>query len=327
MKTIKHSLGTNLDWVQSFAKKLGGKFENNFIIPEKKSKLPETRYVLDCGDGIIAYYVDMTYNKNFRFVHENKTNDFISLYYNLTEGEGAVFDVNDRYKVGRWQCNFGVVDSKVKTEYHVQAGTKTFLLAIFIKKETIASFAKENNISFQHIHKITDSAKSTIVQFDRISNESYNIINDLRKLKAGGPIFDLNLKGTVHLLLCNFLKKISSNKMILQSVNEYDLSNIIMSQMYLMDNIENYFPSIKMMADKANMSESKFQVLFKKITGLTPNSFFIENKLYRSKELIEEQQLSIAEVSNKLKFSNHSYFSSIFKKHFGLSPKTFAKQL
>jgi AraC-like DNA-binding protein len=328
MKTIKHSFGTNLDWVEPFAKQLGGKFENNFIIIDGSPDDPqESRYVLDCGNGIVAYYVDGTYNKDYHFIHQNKSTDFIGLYYNLTDGEESVFNVNNLYKVGRWQSNFAVIDSGLQTEYSVKEGTKTFLLIIFIKKENIVAIAKENNITFQNIHKITDSKKNTIVRFDRMNSESYNIINDLRKLKVGGAIFDLNLNGTVHLLLYNFLKMMSAKKIIIQTVNEIDLASIIDSQLFLIENIEDHFPSIKIMSDRANMSESKFQILFKKITGTTPNSFFIENKLYRSKELIEDQQLSIAEISDKLKFSSHSYFASSFKKHFGLSPKVFAKQL
>ncbi|QLC66332.1 helix-turn-helix transcriptional regulator [Flavobacterium sp. LPB0248] len=327
MRTIKHSFGTDLNWAESLAQKLGGKFENNFIIPKEDNKLPKTRYILNCEDGITAYYVETFNEENFCFITENTTDNFISLYYDLTEGEGALFNADNTYKVGHWNYNFGVIDSNLQTKYLVNAGTKTFLLAIFINKETIRSFAEENNIPFQDIFTSNDSSKSIPTRLYRISSESFNLINDLRKLKVGGDIFDLNLRGTVHILLCNFLKKISTNTMISQTIHEDDLSRIILSQIFLMENIENHFPSIKLMAKKANMSESKFLVLFRKITGLTPNSFFIENKLYRSKELIEEQRLSIAEISDKLKFSNHSYFSFLFKKHFGLSPSAFAKQL
>lgn len=81
------------------------------------------------------------------------------------------------------------------------------------------------------------------------------------------------------------------------------------------------------MADKANMSESKFKSLFKKITGNTPNAFFMDNKILLAKELLEQKKLTISQVSDKLNFTNNSYFSSKFKDHFGLTPKTFLNQL
>nr|WP_306801541.1 AraC family transcriptional regulator [Flavobacterium sp. H4147] len=97
--------------------------------------------------------------------------------------------------------------------------------------------------------------------------------------------------------------------------------------MYLIENIEGHFPSIKFLADKANMSESKFKSLFNKITGSTPNMFFMENKLLLGKDLLETKEMSISQISDKLNFTNNSYFAAKFKEHFGISPKTFVKEL
>ncbi|MNR57973.1 Virulence regulon transcriptional activator VirF [compost metagenome] len=81
------------------------------------------------------------------------------------------------------------------------------------------------------------------------------------------------------------------------------------------------------MSKMSNMSESKFKTLFKKITGNTANVFFIENKLLLAKELIENKQLTISQISDQLNFTNNSYFASKFKERFGISPKAFNKQL
>ena len=35
MKTIVHSFGTDLSWTEPLPEKLGGKFENNFIVLKK----------------------------------------------------------------------------------------------------------------------------------------------------------------------------------------------------------------------------------------------------------------------------------------------------
>lgn len=326
MKTIEHSYGTNLDWVEPLAKQLGGKFENNFIIvPEDEN--PGIRYVLDCGNGITAYYVDVFNQKPHELIQKNTSNDFVCLYYNLTEGKAKYSYHNVVQDLGRWQYNLIVMDSSLDTHYLVESNSRTFVLCIFIQKNVIEEFAKTNHITFRDLDKITDPSRNTIIRFDRMSNESFHILTDLRKLKTGGPVFDLNLSGTVQLLLANYLRKISTHKIILQTVNEYDVASIVASQMYLINNIEGHFPSIKLMADKANMSESKFKSLFKKITGNTPNAFFMDNKILLAKELLEQKKLTISQVSDKLNFTNNSYFSSKFKDHFGLTPKTFLNQL
>lgn len=328
MKTIEHSYGTNLDWVEPLAVQLGGRFENNFInVSDTNSPGTGIRYVLNCEEGITAYYVDVFNSEEHRLILKNKTNDFVCLYYNLTEGKAKYSYKNVVQDLGRWQYNLIVMDSSLETDYLVEANSKTFVLCIFIDKNVIEKFAKNNHITFRDIDKITDPSKNTIVRFDRMSNESYHILEDLRKIKPGGPIFDLNLVGTVNLLLANYLKKMSTYRIVIQTVNKYDLASIVAAQIYLISHIDNHFPSIRQMAQDANMSESKFKNLFKKITGATPNSFFMDNKLIKAKEMLEENKLTISQVSDRLNFTNNSYFASKFKEHFGLSPKAFVNQL
>lgn len=326
MKIIEHTYGADLNWVAPFALQMEGKTDGNFIvIPD--SIQTGTRYVLDCGDGIIAYYIDVTYNKNLHLIQKNNTNDFVGIYYNLTEGEASLRSSTFMHDIGRWKYNLTVIDGGLESNYFVKNGSKTYVLCIFVKKTTIATFAKKNNITFHNIDKIADPEKNTIIRLDRMSSESYHILTDLRKLKVGGPVFDLNLVGTVHLLLSNYLRKMASHRIIIQTVNESDLANIVATQMFLISNIEDHFPTIKLMASKANMSESKFKNLFKKITGATANAFFMDNKMLLAKELLEKKQLSISQVSDKLNFTNNSYFASKFKEQFGITPKSFIKQL
>lgn len=326
MRKIEHYYSADLSWVDHFVEQFDGKVNGNFLI------LPEeiqsgVRYVLDCGEGIIAYYIDVTYNKNLHLVQKNRSNDFVGIYYNLTEGEASLSSNNFVHDIGRWQYNLSVIDGALDSDYSVKAGSKTFVLCIFVKKTTIELFAKRNNINFRDIDKITDPSKNTIIRFDRMSSDSYHLLDDLHKMKVGGPVFDLNLTGTVHLLLSNYLKKMANHRIIIQTVNENDLANIVTVQMFLIKNIKEPFPSIRAMANMANMSESKFKNLFRKITGITPNTFFMDNKLIVAKELLETKRFSIAQVSDELHFTNNSYFASKFREHFGVSPKIFLKQL
>lgn len=326
MKKIEHYYSADLKWVEPFAKQLEGKVDGNFIIvPE--SIQTGTRYILDCGEGIIAYYIDVEYHKNLHLIQKNLSNDFIGIYYNLTEGEAKLSTNTFMNDIGRWKYNLAVIDGALESEYHVKKGSTTFALCIFIKKSMIQSFAIINNIHLRDIDKITNPKKNTIVRFDRMSSDSFHILNDLRKLKVGGPVFDLNLTGSIHMLLSNYLKKMALNRVIIQTVNKADLNKIIATQMFLLQNIKEHFPSIHIMASMANMSESKFKNLFKKITGITPNAFFMDNKMIMAKELIESKQFSISQVSDELSFTNNSYFASKFKEHFGLSPKIYLKQL
>ena len=147
MKTIQHSYGADLSWIADFTNQFGGKIDGNFIIiPEELQT--GTRYFLDCGEGIIAYYINVVYNKDFRFIQKNLDNNFVGIYYNLTEGEATVNSNSILYDVGRWRYNLSIIDGSLESDYNVKKGSRTFALCIFIKKTMLEEFLKKNNIHF-----------------------------------------------------------------------------------------------------------------------------------------------------------------------------------
>ncbi|UTN04864.1 AraC family transcriptional regulator [Flavobacterium bizetiae] len=326
MKKITHYYGADLSWVENLAEKYEGYVEGNFV------RVPEhihtgVRYFLDCGDGIIAWYVDVNYKQDLHLIQINKVNDFIGLYYNLTKGHAVVNIGEVSEEVGKLDYNLLVIDSTLQPEYYVKEGSSTYALCIFIKKTHIERYLKKNNVLLKRIQKLMDPKENTFIKFDRMTDESFHILTDLRKHEVGGLSFNLNLSGAVNLLISEFLRKMTNEKVTIQTVNKANLDGIIKSQSWMIDNIEKSFPSIKKIAAQANMSESKFKILFYKVTGETPNVFFMRNKLIRSKELLEERRLTISEISDKLNFSNHSYFTIKFKEKFGMSPKRFLTKL
>lgn len=65
--------------------------------------------------------------------------------------------------------------------------------------------------------------------------------------------------------------------------------------------------------------------LFKKETGLPLNQFIQREKIREAQKMLAQSELSITEISELLQFSNQSYFTSIFKKLTGVTPKQYRK--
>lgn len=74
------------------------------------------------------------------------------------------------------------------------------------------------------------------------------------------------------------------------------------------------------LADKCNLSVSRFKHLFKEETGIPPAEYIIRQKVEKAQGLIEEQKLSIKNIAYDLGFSSPSYFSTVFKQYNGYSP-------
>jgi AraC-like DNA-binding protein len=71
------------------------------------------------------------------------------------------------------------------------------------------------------------------------------------------------------------------------------------------------------------MGYSKFRKLFKQSTGESPNQYHLNLRLNRAKDLLTSTALNINEVANQTGFDSVFYFSKLFKKKNGVSPKAY----
>lgn len=71
------------------------------------------------------------------------------------------------------------------------------------------------------------------------------------------------------------------------------------------------------------MGYSKFRKAFKQSTGESPNQYHLNLRLNRAKGLLASTALNINEVASQTGFDSLFYFSKLFKKKTGVSPKSF----
>lgn len=74
------------------------------------------------------------------------------------------------------------------------------------------------------------------------------------------------------------------------------------------------------------MGYSRFRKAFKEITGQSPNQYHLNLRLNKAKELLTCTSLNINEISYKTGFESVFYFSKLFKKKNGISPKFYRKK-
>jgi AraC-like DNA-binding protein len=74
------------------------------------------------------------------------------------------------------------------------------------------------------------------------------------------------------------------------------------------------------------MGYSKFRKAFKQNTGESPNQYHLNLRLNRAKGLLTSTALNINEVANQTGFDSVFYFSKLFKKKNGVSPKYYRSE-
>lgn len=78
-------------------------------------------------------------------------------------------------------------------------------------------------------------------------------------------------------------------------------------------------------AKECSMSTCWFIKSFKVHTGMTPQQFIIQLRIRKAKELLANSNYNVSQISFMVGYDNPLYFSRIFKKVVGKSPKEFKK--
>lgn len=86
-------------------------------------------------------------------------------------------------------------------------------------------------------------------------------------------------------------------------------------------------PTVNYMASQLNLSPKYLSDLLKQETGKTALELIHLYVVSAAKNLLVAGELSISEIAYQLGFENPPYFSRLFKKEVGMSPKEFRKHL
>ena len=79
------------------------------------------------------------------------------------------------------------------------------------------------------------------------------------------------------------------------------------------------------LAKMYEMSEGHFIRSFKQYTGMSPNTFRISKRLEIATDMLTSTKMTIEQIAQASGYADPLYFSRIFKKHIGISPKEYRK--
>jgi two-component system, response regulator YesN len=85
--------------------------------------------------------------------------------------------------------------------------------------------------------------------------------------------------------------------------------------------------SLHEVALHVNLSASHFSLVFSQEAGQTFKEYLTDVRINKAKELLRMTSLRSAEIAYQVGYNDPHYFSSVFKKHTGLSPMEFRAQV
>lgn len=73
------------------------------------------------------------------------------------------------------------------------------------------------------------------------------------------------------------------------------------------------------------IGRTKLYEIFKKELNIGVSKYILKRRMHMAKKMLKTTELSIAEISQSVGFSDYNYFSKVFKKIYGRSPKSYRK--
>ncbi len=91
-------------------------------------------------------------------------------------------------------------------------------------------------------------------------------------------------------------------------------------------NLSNSDFNVDMLTQEVGISRAQLHRKMKEMTGISTSEFIRNIRLEQAARLLREQKINITQVAYTVGFSNLAHFSTIFRKHFGISPSEYMEQ-
>lgn len=298
-----------------------------------------TQFVISLRKGNTHFKADeiIVQNSDSELVEsyfdEEKYNKVSKIDFSALEGQSILVVEDNReirkYIVELLDCKCNVLEA--------ENGEQAFALAVEEIPDLVISDVMMpimNGISFTR--KLKSDMRTSHIPVVLLTARA-SVMHKMEGFETGAddyvtkPFHEGLLMGRINSILKNRLllrKKFNSNDLELPedfNLNRTDkkfLENIIS---IIKKNIDSDSLNAKFISKELGMSHSVLYKKIKSITGMTFIDFVRNHKLKTAKILIEEHNLTVAEASYHIGYSDKKYFSKLFKQRFGKNPSEFYK--
>ena len=254
----------------------------------------------------IGFYPDAKY----QFIENEKGREEYILIY-CVNGYGDAKVNQKTYHLS--QGDFLLIPANNPFSYHADELKPWSIFWFFFKGDAIEEIANLF-IKLNHSHK----------GFLAYNEERVKLFNRIyQNLERGYGLENLSI-----LNMC-LLNLISSFVLIIPDPKnrEDKKQSVINNSIQLMKEKCESQLTLNELAENANLSVSQFSMLFKNKTGMAPLVYFNNLKMQKACEYLRFTDILVKEISYKLGIADAQYFTRVFKKSAGMSPKAFRKSL
>ncbi|SFC87798.1 AraC-type DNA-binding protein [Zunongwangia mangrovi] len=271
--------------------------------PNIKIEILNNPLIKDFYTTAIGYYPQAHYHDRKR---KTGSKEYILLY--CVEGKGSVELADNTYFLP--PNSFIIIPPDIAHHYRSSINNPwTIFWCHFL--------GDKGNLLYQHYKR---KSNFPVISIPRSERRQKNFIKVMNVLESGYDIYGIEF---ANLSLFNTVMEMIYYKDI--NTTEVKADIISNSINYLNSNLDKNI-KIEFLAEKYNLSVSRYSEIFKKKTGYSPIQFFNKLKIEKSCQYLYFTDLRVKEICNKIGYEDPYYYSRAFKKLMGMSPSKYRKE-
>lgn len=123
-------------------------------------------------------------------------------------------------------------------------------------------------------------------------------------------------------MVCSTPRTSRHNQVLSRSARFGDRNGKVADAVRIMQNSLECPLSPSEISERIGISTRQMERLFSKFAGMTPKAYYMKLRLEHARDLLLQTELKIIEVAMASGFNSATHFSKLYKKHFGVSPRT-----
>ncbi len=201
-------------------------------------------------------------------------------------------------------------------------------LALVIRKEYLSKILPLNHSTYKVFDFFETKRSGTDISYHKTRFKTQILANEIFSNKYNGNLEKIYQESKVLELLYiefeNIFSQKDSKSNNIVKISKQDKEALYYARDILIKNIQNP-PTIKELSQKVAINEFKLKYGFNKFFNQTPYNLSLEYRLYEAKNLLENSEFNINEISSKIGYKYVQSFSKAFVQKFGIRPKDIMK--
>ena len=282
-----------------------------------------TQIIFNNHDSFKIVHLKNTGVEN-KLIKHDLTKNYIQLYFSLFNDSAVAFNLE--------HCVTNIKEGESRMVYF-KSEEMNILYNLPPQAEVVAIL-----ISIEYFHSLFSIDGNMLINFGNfntgkpiiepkeISQTVKLILGQLISNQTNQTLRPIYIKGKVYELLSYYFSNSieNDNENCPYIANEETIGKIKQAKEIIIKEMNNP-PSLAELSKLIGLNIKKLKTDFKEFYGVPVFTFLLNYKMELAKNLLQEHQLNVNEISSHLGYSTSSHFIAAFKRKHGITPKQFAK--